>query len=351
MFLSIIIPTWRNTEEEIRRCLDSIDQSAWRDFEVLLVDDGNEAAYATMLDGLAETYPMLRVFHLSHGGVSAARNFGMAKAAGEYILFVDADDIVTKQFWHDVAEIAEKGCEADVIYGMVHNEVELAPFVDSLCDGMDFWVLNAQEKRALYAHFFALQRSELFSTKDGHVGRGPWARILRREMAIRYPFLDYLFMGQDMIWNLDILKGNPKVAVTHHVWYCVMGNPDSTTRGYWVDLVERKRNLLRILAKYNDSDTEEDYRYCIFEALSDIGKRYYLSPKNPMPWFRKVKEFNQVAWGEPFRAVLQCSRKACGLKWALKIFLYRSGFLLYAYRLKMVLQRDRKSSFSGREEA
>ena len=154
-----------------------------------------------------------------------------------------------------------------------------------------------------------------------------------------------------MIWNLDILKGNPKVVVTHHVWYCVMGNPDSTTRGYWPDLVERHKNLLRVLAKYNESDTEWDYCCRIFESLADIGKRYYLSVRNSLSWRQKVKEFNQVAWGEPFCAVLQCSRKACGLKWALKIFLYRSGFLLYAYRLKMVLQRDRKSFFPGGEEA
>ena len=337
MFLSIIIPTWRNTEEEIRRCLDSIDQSAWRDFEVLLVDDGNEAAYATMLDGLAETYPMLRVFHLPHGGVSAARNFGMEKAAGEYILFVDADDIVTRQFWHDVAEIAEKGCEADVIYGLTHIAEETA-FADSVCAGTGLWALDAQEKRALYAHFFALQRPELFSTKEGYLGRGPWARILRRELVLCHSFRTELLMGQDMVWNLDILKGNPKVAVTHHVWYCVMGNPDSTTRGYHLDLIERHRKLLVVLEKYNQSDTEQDYCCRVFESLADIGKRYYLSPKNPMPWFRKVKEFNQVAWGEPFCAVLQGNTKAYGMKFALKLGLYRAGLLLYAYQLKRLLK-------------
>ncbi len=342
MFLSVIIPTWRNTEEEIRRCLDSIDQSAWRDFEVLLVDDGNEPAYAAMLDGLVETYSLLRVFHLPHGGVSVARNFGMTKAQGEYIFFVDADDIVTKQFWYDVAEIAAKRSDVDIIYGFVHNEAEKIPFMDYIGEGLELQELNFKERRELYAHLFALQRAKWFSTKEGHIGRGPWARIVRRMLALRHPFPAELFMGQDMIWNLVLLEGDPKVATTRHVWYLVMGNLNSTTRGYRPDLVERHRKLLMVLAKYNRPDTEQDYCYRILESLSDMGKRYYLSPQNVLSWRAKVREFNQVVGEEPFRAVLRGDMKTCGMRYALKFISYRTGFLLYAYKLKMIWQNMMK---------
>ncbi len=338
MFLSVIIPTWRNTEEEIRRCLDSIDQSAWRDFEVLLVDDGNEPAYAAMLDGLVETYPLLRVFHLPHGGVSAARNFGMTKAQGEYILFVDADDIVTKQFWYDAAEIAAKRPDADIIYGRIWN-TETGPFIDNLCERLDLCELNEEETRELYGHFFALQAKKYVKVNGIYLSRGSIARLVRRTFALRCPFRSDLICGEDMVWNFDLLKEKPRMAVTEHVWYCIVGNPESVTRGCRPELIEWHRQLLQVLQNYVTPDTERDYYCRVFESLAEIGKRYYLSPKNPLSWSQKVKEFNQMTRTEPFSLLLKFDAKTGGGKTALKLALYKAGFLLYAYKLKMLLRR------------
>ena len=338
MFLSIIIPTWRNTEEEIRRCLDSIDQSAWRDFEVLLVDDGNEAAYATMLDGLAETYPMLRVFHVTHGGVSAARNFGVEKAVGEYILFVDADDIVTRQFWHDVAEIAEKGCEADVIYGR-RNSLKNKDFVDDVSGDFSVQNLDESEMKRIYRYFFT-QRGEVdLSNSKGHLSRGPWARILRRDFIKEILFDTSLFGGEDFIWNLKLISRHPQAGMTSHVWYRVLGNPESATRGYKFDLIGENRTLLRVLKRYIREGMEQEYCYRVFESVLDIAKRYYLSPQNLLPWFQKVKEFNQMAKTEPFDVLLKSNWTRGDIKTSVRFTLYRAGLLLYAYRLKMLLRR------------
>lgn len=311
MFLSIIIPTWRNTEAEIRRCLDSIDQSAWRDFEVLLVDDGNEAAYATMLDGLAETYPMLRVFHVPHGGVSAARNFGVEKAVGEYILFVDADDIVTKQFWHDVAEIAEKGCEADVIYGR-RNSLKNKDFADDVSGDFSVQNLDESEMKRIYRYFFTQRGEADLSNSKGHLSRGPWARLLRRDFIKEIFFDVSISGGEDFIWNLELISRHPQAVMTSHVWYWVLGNPESATRGYKVDLPDQYRALLRVLRRYNREDTEQEYCAVVFESLADIAKRYYLSPKNSLSWSQKVRAFNQMAKTEPFNVLLESDWKMGG---------------------------------------
>ena len=85
MFLSVIIPTYWNTKEEIERCLGSIYQSDWHDFEVLLADDGNTAEYAAYLDTLPAKFSGLRILHLPHGGESSARNGGIKAAKGEFI--------------------------------------------------------------------------------------------------------------------------------------------------------------------------------------------------------------------------------------------------------------------------
>ena len=338
MFLSVIIPTYRNTKEEIERCLGSIYQSDWRDFEVLLADDGNTADYAAYLDTLPVRFPGLRILHLPHGGESSARNGGIKAAKGEFILFADADDVVSKQFCLDIQEIAEDEPSVDVIYGRVQN-AKVAHFADDLCEELKFYELNEDERRELYGHFFALQVKKYVKADGAYLSRGPIARLVRRTLALRCPFRLGLIMGPDMVWNLDMLKGNPRVAVTDHVWYYIVGNPESVTRGYRPEFVEWHRQLLQVLREYITPDTKKDYRQRIYESLAEIGRKYYLSPQNSLSWFQKVKEFNQVAWSEPFDAVLETNEKMGGGKGLLKLVFYKTGLLLYAYKLKMLLGR------------
>ena len=122
LFLSIIIPTYNNHISDMIRCLDSVYDTAYQDFEVLIIDDGSEVSYQVELDQVETRYERLMVLHKAHAGVSAARNFGVQKAQGDYILFVDADDVVTKQFWRDVWKTAEdRTLQADIVYGLVND--------------------------------------------------------------------------------------------------------------------------------------------------------------------------------------------------------------------------------------
>lgn len=309
MFLSIIIPTWRNTEAELIRCMDSIYQSTWRDFEVLVVDDGNEAAYGAMLDELTRRYP-ITVIHAPHGGVSAARNLAVTHARGDYVLFVDADDVVTRQFWRDTEGIRAQGMDFDIIYGMVSDKKEV-PLSEAVRDGFDGWQLDEKERRELYGHMFALRRRR-YHVEGGRVRRGPWARLIRRDFLKKFPFDTSLSIGEDAVWNLAMLKADPAGWVMTHVWYYVIGNPDSATRGYRKDRIERVATTLFRMQDYVTSDTVQDYQASIFESLGDIGRLYFLSPKNPQPWFQKVKEFNQMAKSAPFNKVLEFDVKMGG---------------------------------------
>ena len=334
MMISVVVPTYRNTKEEIERCLGSIYHSDWRDFEVLLVDDGNTAEYAAYLDTLPTRFAGLCVLHLPHGGVSAARNAAISEAQGEYILFSDADDIVTMQFWEDAKEISARGIEADIIYGMVVNRVGKTQFgkggeLLSLRD------LDEEDKRELYAHFFALQRKQFFF-KDTFINRGPVAKLVWRNFAKKFSFRADLTLGEDMIWNMDLLRESPNVGMVSHAWYQIMRNPESVTRGYRPEFVEWHRQLLQVLRDYVTPDTKKDYRQRIYESLGEIGRKYYLSPQNSLSWFQKVKEFNQMAWSEPFDTILEI-KEEMGSKEFLKFVLYKMGLLLYAYKLKMLL--------------
>lgn len=335
MFLSIIIPTWRNTEAELIRCMDSIYQSHWQDFEVLLVDDGNEAAYGVMLDKLACRYP-ITVLHAPHGGASAARNRAVTRAQGDYILFSDADDIVTRQFWHDAEEIKENGIVFDVIYGMTSG-TEVAPLKNKVHEGMYLQELSRAEQRIIYSHLLGQRRSP-YITKESYLGAGPVARLVRREFAQRFSFDTTLARGEDVKWNLDMLLAKPRCCWTRHVWYYIVGNPDSVTRGCRKEMIDQHREMIRVFKNYVLADHAEDYLCCIFISLAEIAKIYYLSPRNPLSWAQKVRDFNQVAKSAPFNEILKNDVKIRGgVKPALKLALYKAGLFLYVYKLKRLL--------------
>lgn len=95
--ISVIIPVY-NVESYVRKCIDSILNQTFSDFELLLVDDGSTDCSGVICDEYVQKDARIRVFHTPNQGVSAARNLGMDQASGEWITFVDSDDWVEEGF-------------------------------------------------------------------------------------------------------------------------------------------------------------------------------------------------------------------------------------------------------------
>ena len=90
--LSVIVPVYR-VEPYLAKCLDSILAQDVPDMEILVVDDGSPDQCYAIMEDYAQRYPaQIRIFRKPNGGLSDARNFGLARAEGEYIAFVDSDD-------------------------------------------------------------------------------------------------------------------------------------------------------------------------------------------------------------------------------------------------------------------
>ncbi len=117
-FFSIIIPVY-NVEKYLKQCIESVSLQDFRDFEIILVDDGSPDNCPALCDEYAGKYDFIRVIHKMNGGLSDARNVGLDAASGKYILFIDSDD-----FWddsHALSDMYEKlrFTDADVlIFGM-----------------------------------------------------------------------------------------------------------------------------------------------------------------------------------------------------------------------------------------
>lgn len=96
-YISIIVPVYK-VEKYLRRCLDSILAQTYKNFELILIDDGSPDNSGRICDEYAQNDSRIKVFHQENSGVSSARNNGIENARGEYIMFVDSDDYVLNDY-------------------------------------------------------------------------------------------------------------------------------------------------------------------------------------------------------------------------------------------------------------
>ena len=95
--ISVIVPMY-NVEKFIPRCMKSIQDQTFKDFEVLMIDDGSPDKSADIAEKLTKDDERFILFHKINGGLSDARNYGLDRAKGEYVVFIDSDDCIHKDY-------------------------------------------------------------------------------------------------------------------------------------------------------------------------------------------------------------------------------------------------------------
>ena len=114
MRFSIIVPVY-NVEKYLSKCIQSLIDQDYNDYEILLIDDGSTDKSGIICEQYAKKYENIYVFHKKNGGLSDARNYGLQKALGDYILFVDSDDWIKKDILKEFSDIIENNKAVDVI--------------------------------------------------------------------------------------------------------------------------------------------------------------------------------------------------------------------------------------------
>ena len=110
--LSVIIPAY-NIERYIEKCVDSIVQNIGNNAEILIVDDGSTDSTGNIVDELEKKHNIVKALHKKNGGLSDARNYGIDRAVGKYLMFIDGDDYVDSSIC-DVFKQLKK--DADVVF-------------------------------------------------------------------------------------------------------------------------------------------------------------------------------------------------------------------------------------------
>ena len=119
MKISVIIPVY-NTEERLKRCLDSVVAQTFKDFECIVVDDGSKDLSPQIIDEFAAKDSRFTAIHKPNGGVSSARNEGLKVAEGEWVVFLDSDDTIKPNHIEAMLSVVEDGIDIVFINGYLY---------------------------------------------------------------------------------------------------------------------------------------------------------------------------------------------------------------------------------------
>ena len=138
--LSVIVPVYK-VEAYIKRCLDSLLTQKFENVEFILVDDGSPDTCGSICDQYSEMDSRFKSYHKENGGLSSARNFGIDKAQGDYLMFVDSDDWVSPDFCSTAYNLAtEKSADLVMFFlQFIQNENEILLTHTDEIDGYKNW--------------------------------------------------------------------------------------------------------------------------------------------------------------------------------------------------------------------
>ena len=145
-FVSIVIPVYNADMKLFQTCLQSILEQTYKDFEVILVDDGSKAPCGELCDSFAEKDSRVRVIHQKNQGVSAARNNGTAEAFGKYIMYVDADDLLVPYALEEGLRVAED-TGADMVMAGIVKISQSEAFLEYIDATTDEYTVYGKEER------------------------------------------------------------------------------------------------------------------------------------------------------------------------------------------------------------
>jgi len=222
--VSIIVPIY-NTGQYVGECIDSIINQSFHDWELLLIDDGSTDGSAHICKGFACRDNRIRYYHKSNGGVSSARNFGIDKATGNYIMFVDSDDVcqdnLLEKLYNEVSD------------GFDLSACQIASFREQTydCKGVD----KLYDLNSIYPAF-----------EDLDLLHPPCAKLYKNKIicdkAIKFD--ESLALGEDLCFNLDYLQFVKSATVVKAPLYSYRDTPGSLTKNIRADYADIQMYLI-----------------------------------------------------------------------------------------------------------
>ena len=218
--ISVIVPVY-NAADTVERCARSLFEQTYANYELIFVDDGSKDGSAEILDKLAQDRKRMKVIHQENAGAAAARNIGINKSSGDYICFVDSDDIVSPNYlrkMHGVIEVSK----ADIACVQYATNRDIG--FELITDGV-----------TVYDSKMAIDSLLKMDIKNG-----PVAKLFKRDVVgkIRMPDSP---VAEDLAFNYKVFKRAERIAVNNSVLYSYNVKANSLSTGKFSS--ERMKSL------------------------------------------------------------------------------------------------------------
>lgn len=282
MKFSIIIPAY-NVERYLGECLRSLEAQTFQDFEIAIVDDGSKDGTGRIADEFAMGSHDVRVLHKSNEGPLLARRDGLAAVHGEYVLFLDADDMFRSDALELLAGIIEER-HPDIIqfaFSTLNNFA--APYIPlTIPAGM----FSGNEFESYRNAFF-----------DGLIN-SVWSRAVKRELLVdSFPYEAYRSVkyGEDMLFSAFYIQKAQSVFYIDEALYFYRPNNGAATSSYKsLQLFDIERVGREILEMALECDNE-----CFQHAVAGVVSQYvYLLNvlvRTKMQFQEKVERFGEIS--------------------------------------------------------
>lgn len=264
--VSVIIPVY-NAGKYLRDCVNSVLEQSYENMEILLIDDGSKDGSLEICGEFAENHENIQVIRQAGGGAGKARNLGMKHATGEWLVFVDADDLLAgKDAVSILAETIERK-EADLVVG---NYLRL--WDGELMEANRHGFTDRTDTSTLNYRF-----EGFFS---GGVLAYVWGKIYRRSFLLehRIRFREYRY-AEDKVFNFECYIQNAKYAFTEENVYIYRRNLDSVSNQYrknstgiWMAVAKRVEDVLKyrgLETKYGDLRAHTIFFAAFFDAKQE----------------------------------------------------------------------------------
>ena len=329
--LSVIVPVY-NTEKYLRECIDSILTQTFKDFELILVDDGSTDGSGTICDEYAKMDERIRVIHQENSGVTRARKNGAAISAGEYVTCVDSDDWIDPDTYCDMM-LQITNHHADMGIFAIIEEKKLEEVVTNRI-GVGYYskekLRNTVYPRMLFD--YSINASGAIASLCNKITR---RNILVDAMNIIPDSLDY---GEDAIAGYLCMLNASGIYVCNEPYYHYRDNLSSASHAKSSIMAERiltlDREMRRHFSCYDTDMAKQIDGHIVRHTVEMVRSILIYSTEEPLSErSRTARDFCELA--QITSAIEKAYPKICDKKEKIKVMLIRYkmfGVLYFLFR-------------------
>ena len=215
--LTVVIPVY-NVEKYLNRCLKSILVQEWKNYDIILVDDGSTDRSPQICDDYVKAYDFISVIHKENGGLSEARNTGLSQAKGEYVYFPDSDDWLEPDTFIALAEALES------------QKFDIISFNREFVKGEEDVIVSDSVETQVFDGKDAFVQMLKHSYITGFANDKVYRKSLFTDHNIQFPIGKYY---EDLGTNYKLFLSAKRVYATNQKYYhYLIDNPDSITQSW-----------------------------------------------------------------------------------------------------------------------